>query len=72
MTIEVVKMGGGYKKAVIGHTVNPSDGRWYPDTVFGKDEAELLERIMNRRKELKKNAAPPRFLKRGSYTAEGR
>lgn len=56
ITIEVVKLGGGYKKAIIGHSMN-SLGEWCADSVFGKDEEELLARLKIRLPALKKTSS---------------
>lgn len=57
ITIEVVELGGCYKKAIIGHTLNVVTGEWCVDSVFGKDEEELLARLKIRLPALKKLSA---------------
>ena len=48
LNVTVVRMGGGYLKAVFGQSRETLTGDWVPDSVFGQDEEELLERLKTR------------------------
>ena len=48
ITLTIVDMGGCYRKAIIGHTSSPFDGRIHPDAIYGATEEELVERIKTR------------------------
>lgn len=53
LSLRVVKMGGGFLKAIFGQTRNGFTGGWDVDSVFGSDEAELAERLRIRLPEFK-------------------
>ena len=48
LTIFVVKLGNGYRKAIFGQTRDGSTGEWNVDSVFGASDEELLERLKTR------------------------
>lgn len=45
VTITICKMGGGFKRAIIGQKYNPNDGTFHIESVFGATNEELLARI---------------------------
>jgi hypothetical protein len=45
LTIELVNMAGGYRRAIIGQTFNKTLGEWCIDSVWGSTEQELVERL---------------------------
>lgn len=53
LRITVIRMGGGYLKAIFGFTRNRETGENFPDAVIGCDEEELLERLKTRLPEFK-------------------
>jgi hypothetical protein len=48
ISITIVEMGGGYLRAVFGQSRNLVTGEWCPDSVFGANEQELLDRLKTR------------------------
>lgn len=57
ITIEVVRLGGGYRKAIIGQSYSSLFESWCVDSVFGATDEELVERLKIRLPALKKVAA---------------
>ena len=48
IVITVVELGGGYLKAIFGTSKDALTGEMRVDSVFGRDEEELLERLKTR------------------------
>jgi hypothetical protein len=46
--VQLVRLGGGYLKAIIGQSRDLETGGWSVDSVFGQDEEELLNRLNTR------------------------
>lgn len=43
--ITVVKMGGGFRKAIFGQSMDLETGEQRPDAVYGADDEELVARL---------------------------